>query len=480
MSDNISVCWFRTDLRVADHAALTASMSAGPTVGVYVVSPSQWAKHDDAPVKVDFWRRALKALHAGLADLNVPLVGLCVQEWADVPQAMLEFCQQIQAHNVFCNRESGVNERQRDRATYRLLQAHGIVMEGFDDATLLKPGTVLTGAGAPYRVFTPFAKACRERLRTAMPVVLPAPRRQPMAPASILSFEPPEMLIDRAGYGDLSVQMRDRLATLWPASADAAYDRLAKFVESGLSAYHDQRDYPAIEGASKLSPYLAAGLLSPRTCFVAAARANQGELDSGVRGALSWMNELLWREFYRHLMQVYPQLSMCKPMRPETDKVAWRQAPDEFDRWAQGRTGVPIIDAAMRQLLATGWMHNRLRMIVAMFLTKNLLIDWRQGEAFFMRHLIDGDFASNNGGWQWSASTGADAAPYFRVFNPLSQSEKFDPDGRFIRHWLPELADLPAREIHDPSPVARRARGYVDMMVDLKATRLRAIEAFKV
>jgi deoxyribodipyrimidine photo-lyase len=222
-------------------------------------------------------------------------------------------------------------------------------------------------------------------------------------------------------------------------------------------------------------------VLSPRQCLHAALAANQGEFDSGNPGVVTWINELLWREFYKHILVGYPRVSRHRAFRLETEAVPWRHAPQELAAWQEGRTGLPIIDAAMRQLLATGWMHNRLRMIVAMFLTKNLLIDWREGERFFMRHLIDGDLAANNGGWQWSASTGTDAAPYFRIFNPISQSQKFDPDGHFIRQWVPELAGLNKRDIHDPSSLGGlfAPSGYPRPIVDLSRSRERALAAFK-
>jgi len=245
-----------------------------------------------------------------------------------------------------------------------------------------------------------------------------------------------------------------------------------------MTKYVPDRDYPALAGTSTLSPYLAAGMISAGQCLHAAMMINQGEMETGNRGVSTWIIEILWREFYQHLMYGFPTLSMHQPMRPETNAVVWRDSNNDFESWCEARTGVPIVDAAMRQLITTGWMHNRLRMVVAMYLTKNLLIDWRRGEAFFMQHLIDGELAANNGGWQWSASTGADSAPYFRVFNPISQSEKFDPQGEFIRHWIPELSDLSNREIHDPSPVSRRALNYPDQIVDLKSSRVRAIEAF--
>ncbi len=219
---------------------------------------------------------------------------------------------------------------------------------------------------------------------------------------------------------------------------------------------------------------------APRQCLDAALVANRGEFSGGQQGAATWINELLWREFYKHILVGYPRVSRHRPFREETEALRWRQAPAELEAWQQGRTGITIIDAAMRQLLATGWMHNRLRMVVAMFLSKNLLIDWREGERWFMRHLIDGDLAANNGGWQWSASTGTDAVPYFRLFNPLSQSERFDPRGEFIRHWLPELAGLERKAIHDPSSLGLFAGvDYPRPMVDLKASRERALAAFR-
>ncbi|MBP5085852.1 deoxyribodipyrimidine photo-lyase, partial [Pseudomonas chlororaphis] len=271
------------------------------------------------------------------------------------------------------------------------------------------------------------------------------------------------------------------LQALWPAGENVAQQRLAHFAEAQLDHYQAERDFPAKPGTSQLSPYLTAGVLSPRQCLHAALQNNRGEFASGSPGAVTWINELLWREFYKHILVGYPRVSRHRAFRPETEAVAWRDAPDELAAWQQARTGLPIIDAAMRQLLETGWMHNRLRMIVAMFLTKNLLIDWRLGERFFMRHLIDGDLAANNGGWQWSSSTGTDSAPYFRIFNPLSQSQRFDSQGTFIKRWLPELAGLNEKDIHNPAAMGGLfgVAGYPPPMVDLSMSRERALAAFK-
>jgi len=465
----MSTCvWLRTDLRIDDQPSLAAARQSGPAFALFVVSPAQWQSHQDAPVKLDFWRRTLLDLQPRLAKVGVVLKLLHVDWWQDIPQALLDFCRQHHITEVHCNREQGVNERKRDRACYTELKTHGITLVGHDGQTLLTPGSLKTGAGGVYRVFSPFARACRARLR-----------EQPIA----LRPTPSSMTAPSDWQGDdihaVWPQELPSLAACWPIDQASVQQRLSDFLNHRIEDYETARNFPGQDGTSALSPYLAAGLLSPGQCLNAALSRNHGELETGQVGIRSWINELIWREFYWHLLNGFPKLSMHQPLREETLAVQWREAPQDFLAWSEARTGIPIVDAAMRQLLETGWMHNRLRMVVAMFLTKNLLLDWRLGEAFFMRHLIDGELAANNGGWQWSASTGADSAPYFRVFNPISQSQKFDPQGEFIKQWLPKLAALDAKSIHEPSAQQRQALGYPAAIVDLKSSRVRAIDAFK-
>jgi deoxyribodipyrimidine photo-lyase len=251
---------------------------------------------------------------------------------------------------------------------------------------------------------------------------------------------------------------------------------------SRLLAYKDQRDFPAINGTSTLSPYLAVGAISPRQCLAAAVECNAGRTHDGQPGCDTWISELVWREFYKHILVGFPRVNKHRAFREETEELPWNDDDDQFQAWCDGRTGFPIVDAAMRQLRQTGWMHNRLRMVVAMFLTKDLFIDWRRGEQFFMQHLVDGDLAANNGGWQWSASTGTDAAPYFRIFNPISQSRKFDPHGAFIRRFLPEIAHLDDDAIHEPygddAPLLTTKLAYPRPMIDRELSRERVLKAF--
>ncbi|WP_339462354.1 deoxyribodipyrimidine photo-lyase [Pseudomonas sp. EA_105y_Pfl2_R69] len=472
----MQLIWFRTDLRVQDNSALTAAMSSGPTVALYLLSPGQWLAHDDAPSKVDFWLRNLKELASELGKLKVPLLVRTADNWSAAPQVIGELCQQLQVGTVQVNEEYGVHESRRDQAVAEALDGLGVHLRSHLDQLLFKPGSVLTKSGGYFQVYSQFRKVCYQRLHTALPALIATPKAQsPLAiqadaiPDQVTGFTPPSAALRR----------------LWPAGESEAQRRLDDFAAQQIDFYQSARDFPAQAGTSQLSAYLTAGVISPRQCLHAALQANQGEFDSGNLGVITWINELLWREFYKHILVGYPRVSMHRAFRAETEAVAWRNAPQELKAWQQGRTGFPLIDAAMRQLLATGWMHNRLRMVVAMFLTKNLLIDWREGERFFMRHLIDGDLAANNGGWQWSASTGTDSVPYFRIFNPLSQSERFDPDGRFIRHWLPELEGLSKKHIHQPSAALPSGGGlfggadYPRPMVDLSASRARALAAFK-
>lgn len=464
--------WLRSDLRSSDNTALAAAMAAGPTVALYLITPGQWLAHDDAPCKVDFWLRNLVELAAQLRTLNVPLLIREVDDWQAVPDALLSLCRELDVQGVHYNEEYGVHERRRDQAVAALLGDCEVRVRGYVDQVLFAPGSVLTQSGGYFKVFSQFRKQCLSRLAVSLPPCAPLPAAQ--APLPIASDPVPTAV---SGFP----RPTDHLRALWPAGETFAQRRLALFVEDDLDQYHERRDLPAEPGTSQLSAYLAAGVISIRQCLHAALGYNQGELDSGSTGATTWINELLWREFYKHILDGHPRISMHRAFRSETDTLPWRHAPYELEAWQQGRTGFPIIDAAMRQLQETGWMHNRLRMVVAMFLSKNLLIDWREGERWFMRHLIDGDLAANNGGWQWSASTGTDSVPYFRLFNPISQSQRFDPDGQFLRRWLPELQHLDKRDIHNPC--AHRSlfgvTEYPAPIVDLGASRARALDAFR-
>ncbi|MCW1246017.1 deoxyribodipyrimidine photo-lyase [Pseudomonas sp. SAICEU22] len=468
----MQLIWLRSDLRLHDNTALAAAAAAGPCVAVYLMSPGQWRAHDDAPCKIDFWRRNLASLGSALNELNVPLLIRHASYWDQAPQVLSTLCRELNVSAVHVNDEYGVNETRRDDEVARTLEGQGVAFHRYLDQLLFKPGSVLTRTGNYFQVFSQFRKVCYQRLNLSLPSLVAAPAKQARTaiasdpvPTHVEGFTPPS----------------EALRALWPAGENEARRRLDAFVDQHINDYQRERDFPAHPGTSQLSAYLVAGVVSPRQCLHAALQANQGEFESGSVGTVTWINELLWREFYKHILVGYPRVSRHRAFRPETEALAWRKAPEELEAWQQARTGLPIIDAAMRQLLETGWMHNRLRMVVAMFLTKNLLIDWREGERFFMRHLIDGDLAANNGGWQWSASTGTDSAPWFRIFNPLSQSEKFDREGLFIKRWLPELNDLDRQRVHSPNAQGNLfdAVHYHRPIVDLAESRVRALAAFK-
>jgi len=468
----MQLIWLRSDLRIDDNTALSAACERGPTLALWLVSPGQWQAHDDAACKVDFWLRNLRTLRQSLEALNIPLLIRTIDKWDQAPQAVLDACRQHRVEGVHWNEEYGINEERRDQATRALLEQSAIQAHSYLDQLFFRPGTVLTRSGDYFQVFSQFKKNCLEHLHRSLPAL--APRVKPQSPLNIASDPIPEQI---EGFDKPPRTLSDH----WPAGEAEAQSRLTRFLDEAIDDYHHLRDLPAKPGTSQLSAYLAAGVISPRQCLHGALACNRGEFDSGSTGIQTWINELLWREFYKHILTGYPQVSRHRAFRTQTEALPWRDAPEDLAAWEQGRTGFPIIDAAMRQLLDTGWMHNRLRMIVAMFLSKNLLIDWRKGERHFMRHLIDGDLAANNGGWQWSASTGTDAVPYFRIFNPVSQSQRFDPQGRFIRHWVPELQGLDEKAIHQPVKVADlfATNSYHNPIVDLGSSRQRALEAFK-
>jgi len=466
-----ALVWFRNDLRTTDHAALAAAARSGARqiVGVFIVCPEEWALHDTAPIRVHFIFQHLQQLRERLAKLNIPLQILISEQYRGIPTTLAKFASSIGVTRCDFIAEYPINEQKRDNVCVQLLSKMGIEAVIHHQQCLLPPGTVLTQEGGFFKVFSQFKKVWMLRASRAS---WELEKARPAKLATELKLNPIPFRLAPVPNAD---------PELWPAGELAAQKRLKQFCNDKLVDYKDARDFPALAGTSCLSPYLAVGALSARQCLHLALNHNEGQLEQGHAGVDCWINELIWRDFYQHIIVGYPHVCRNKPFKLETSLIEWNTSDTLFDAWASGQTGFPLVDAAMRQLLATGWMHNRLRMLTSMFLTKNLFIDWRRGEKFFMRHLIDGDFAANNGGWQWSASTGTDAAPYFRMFNPITQSQRFDPNGDFIRKWIPELADCDAKCIHEPGKYGSLLfpTDYPPPIVDLKFSRQRVMDAFK-
>lgn len=478
MSNVNQLIWFRQDLRVRDHAALWHASQQGPCIGLIILSPEQWKMHHDAPIKINFYLRQLQQLKKELEQLNIPLIIQVIPYWKDIVDYIGELSTQLNIENVYSNIEIGVNELKRDKTVQDFLNQQGKELFLFHDRTIFPLGSIRNQSQQPYQVFGAFKKACYSKLDiSGLPLCYPIPEKQNGYPASFSKINS-LTLEDIEAFFDPSVSKEQQ--DLWPAGENFALEQLDVFIKDHLSDYKLERDFPNLRGTSQLSPYLNIGILSIRQCLQALFRTEHGNFHLTNEGQQTWLDELLWREFYQHILFDFPHVSKHIPFKKDTQKIKWSHNPEHLTAWQTGQTGIPIIDAGMRQLLKTGWMHNRVRMITAMFLCKNLLIDWRVGEQWFMEHLIDGDLAANNGGWQWCASTGTDAVPYFRIFNPIAQSKKFDPNGDYIRQWVEELAHLDNKAIHEPYSTKTNIQlNYPKPIVDLKETRLKAIETFK-
>jgi deoxyribodipyrimidine photo-lyase len=458
--------WFRNDLRVSDNPALYHACQQSKAVSaIYIATPHQWLEHDEADVKIDFWRRNLLCLQNALAELNIELHFFQVDSYQQIPFLIETICQQWEIERIHFNHEYPINEGLRDQNVIDSCRKITVEYQNYHDQLLLPPSTVRTKTGTPFKVFTPFAKEAKQQLEQSL-YLYPTP-----PPQKAITL--PELAEESGLKNIIWPNISQDIQHFWPAGEHHAFSRLVNFCQKTIGNYKQHRDIPSLGGTSRLSPYLASGIISIRQCWNASWQYCEPS-DS----LHTWQNELLWREFYKHVLIDYPYVSRHKPWKPLTEKIEWRQNEQELMAWQQGQTGFPLIDAAMRQLLARGWMHNRLRMVTAMFLSKHLLLDWRLGERWFMQHLIDGELAANNGGWQWSASTGTDSVPYFRIFNPVTQSKRFDPEGEFIRHYVPELAHLSDKEIHMPTTI-NRPIGYPEPMVDLSVGRNRALATFK-
>ena len=464
-----SLVWFRNDLRVDDNPALRAACSQSKEVhGVYIFSKNQLELHNEANSKIEFIIENLKSLEQSLNKINIPLTVFSSDGFNEDHKKILNLLNERSITDIYWNNQFGIDEESRDKKVEELLTHNNIKFFSYDSQTLFPAGTFKTGEGKPYSVFTPFKKKWVENFDIDFLDIeyKYIPKESTEICSNINDF-------DFAFEKDHIVDM-----SLWPVGEKEALKRLDNYLDNKILNYAKDRNEPIIDGTSRISPYLASGVLSPKRCILEALKKNNFELDSGEKGITKWIDEIVWREFYKNIMFSFSRVSKGMPFQEYTKKIKWRFEEEEFKAWKNGNTGFPLIDAAMRQLKHEGWMHNRLRMVVAMFFTKNMLHDWRLGEAFFMKNLIDGDFSSNNGGWQWSSSTGTDAAPYFRIFNPLTQSKNFDSDGLFIKKYVVELKNIDKKEIHDPSDEIRSTCKYPTQILDLKESRLRAIDAF--
>ncbi len=481
MKYDLTLVWFRRDLRIDDHAALYSALKASRRVYCAFVFDREIL--DALPSRAD---RRVEFIHASVVELGAALMaaggGLIVRH-APAREAIPALALELKAEAVFCNHDYEPDAVARDAAVALSLDACDIAFHGCKDQVIFEKDEVLTGAGRFFSVFTPYKNAWLKKLDAASLQSYPVEK-------VLGALAAPPVPVAVPHLAELGFQ-RSNLAELGIRAGMSGADQLFADFKSRMAAYGEARDYPAVKGPSYLSVHLRFGTISIRNLARAAYRAWQGNAEfAGGRGAEVWLSELIWRDFYFHILHHNPHV-VTRSFKPEYDAIRWAtgaRADALFGAWCAGRTGYPLVDAAMRQLNQTGYMHNRLRMVTASFLTKDLGIDWRRGERFFAEHLNDFDLSANNGGWQWAASTGCDAQPYFRIFNPVTQSERFDAGGKFIRRYVPELAALPDKAIHAPwlaKPLELRAAGvtpgthYPLPIVDHALARAKTLERFR-
>ena len=463
-----AIWWVRRDLRLNDNQALTAAVQAGgAAVPVFIMDPTLMTSEYVGKKRTAF---LFASLHKLAEDLKSRGSQLIVRR-GDPLVVLKDLRTELDAGSIHAEEDYSIYARRRDREIQKNLP-----LELHPGLTVYPPGMIEKKSGGPYTVYTPFRKTWQ---------TLSPPSRGSLLPI-------PSKLANPEGVASESLPASPRWLDEheFPAGEQAARARLKAFTTGEIPlvyAYDELRNLVDRDGTSKLSPYLRFGMISLREAVIYALEAREAAPDSKARqGAQTWLQELIWREFFINILHHFPEV-LENSFREDYRSIQWRNDKDEFQAWQEGRTGFPIVDAAMRQLKETGWMHNRARMVVASFLVKDLLIDWRWGEHWFMQQLIDGDPSANNGGWQWSAGTGTDAAPYFRIFNPILQGQKHDPDGVYIRRWVPELGALPKQYLHKPWETPEDiqqdsdviiGKDYPEPIIDHQVARERTLEAF--
>jgi deoxyribodipyrimidine photo-lyase len=475
MSQAPVIVWFRNDLRLADHPALRAAVEAdGPVLAVYVLDEAAAGTWRPGGASRWWLHHSLARLGDSLAAKGCPFV----LRRGDTLDIISSLAADVGAETVTGSRAFEPWSRQLEEALSQRLGESGRRLRRFSGTLLHDPDQLLTKSGGPYKVFTPFWRA-----------LAATPQREPVkAPPHFKTFEGG---VDSEDLEDWELLPRQPdwaggLRETWTPGQEGARARLEAFLDSAINEYADKRNLPGQTGTSRLSPHLRFGEISPAQIWQA-VQAQLARGDARGKGADVFLSEIAWREFSYHLLHHFPSLPVAS-FREAFEDFPWQEAPADLAAWQRGRTGYPIVDAGMRELWHTGWMHNRVRMIVASFLTKHLLLPWQAGEAWFWDTLVDADLASNAASWQWVAGSGADAAPYFRIFNPVIQGEKFDPDGKYVRKWVPELAEMPDSKLHQPwtaSASVLKGAGvelggnYPAPIVDHKDARERALAAYE-
>jgi deoxyribodipyrimidine photo-lyase len=473
MSESVVIHWFRRDLRLNDNWALHEALKSGANViPVFVFDPAILRISQAGPPRIALMLKALRSLDEALRRQGSALL---VRQ-GDPCRVLVKLARETQASAFYFNRDYTPYARSRDR---ELVEAFDIPVYGYDDGVLRLPHDVMKPTGEPYTVYTPYKKRWRSLPPPMRPFehVTPVERRWHPLPGLEDASIP---TLDELGFG--------RTIAVPDASEAKAQARLRAFMQDAVYRYDETRNDlicdPFVNAESMssscLSPFLRFGLLSMRQVYWAAQEALDNAAGDPVTqwSVPTWIDQLIWREFHTAILFHFPNVLRAN-FRPGYDGLTWRESPADLQAWQDGLTGYPVVDAAMRQLKHTGWMPNRARMIVASFLTKDLLINWQEGERYFMQWLIDGDPAANNGGWQWVAGTGTDAQPYFRIFNPVAQSRKFDPEGHYIRYWVPELRGTAAPHIHAPWEMDTPPRDYPPPVVDHAFARERTLAAFR-
>ena len=456
--------WFRSDLRLRDNRGLADLVArADEFAPVFVFDPRILDGARSGPSRTRFLLDCLERLGRDLAERGVPLVVRFGAAEEEIPKLV----RTTGAEEVAWNRDYSPFARSRDERVRIAVEKAGARVRTAKDRVVFESGEIRNASGDAYVVYTPYRNAWRKRWHGEPEL----PERAPRLPRPIPGIRAGSLpSLRRLGIADAGVEL--------PTGGEAAARRrLFHFLDERVRTYTKDRDRLAIDGTSRLSPHLRFGAISIREC-VAAALERASEDRAFARGANKWVDELVWREFYHAILFEHPHV-MHRSYRSEFDRVEWEDDDDAFCAWSEGLTGYPLVDAGMRQLRETGWMHNRARMLAASFLTKDLLIDWRRGERLFHERLVDADPASNNGGWQWAASTGTDAQPYFRIFNPVAQGERHDPDGHYVRRWVPELADADRRWVHRPWEAPEPPPGYPAPIVSHAERRVLALRRYE-